>query len=94
MGLNPIFMSFPELYEALDRGTIFGYMAPIQLAEAYKHYEIGKYVVPTGSGAVLGSAHIGMNRNTWKRLPKEYSGDSLAVDHRLCRPLGRSTEHR
>ena len=42
----------PELYEALDRGTIYGYMAPIQLAHACKHYEVGKYVVRTGSGTV------------------------------------------
>jgi TRAP-type C4-dicarboxylate transport system substrate-binding protein len=74
LGINPIFMSFPEIYEALDRGTIFGYMAPIQLAHAYKHYEVAKYMVPTGSGAVIGSAHIGMNMKTWNKLPKDIQG--------------------
>lgn len=70
MGINPVFMSYAEIYEALDRGTIYGSDLVFQLSDAFKHYEVAKYVAEANSGGVL-AIPTAMNMKLWNSLPKD-----------------------
>lgn len=76
LGANPIFMSFSDMYEAMNRGTIdsLGDMA-IVLSNAFKLYEVVKYVTANnppgvhGNGGALASGFY-MSRKKFDALPK------------------------
>jgi TRAP-type C4-dicarboxylate transport system substrate-binding protein len=77
LGANPIFMSFSDLYEAMDRGTIdaIGDMAVV-LSNAFKLQEIVKcmyYNNPPGAGGNGGAMASGfyMTRKKFFAFPKE-----------------------
>jgi TRAP-type C4-dicarboxylate transport system substrate-binding protein len=77
IGGNPIFMSFADMYEAMNRGTVdaLGDMA-IVLANAFKHYEVVKAVYTNappgvhGNGGALASGFY-MSRKKFNALPKD-----------------------
>lgn len=68
LGANPIFMPYPEIYEAIDRGTISAYDCAIVLSHGFKHYEVTKCILLTNSGGSLASG-VFMNLKTFKSLP-------------------------
>jgi TRAP-type C4-dicarboxylate transport system substrate-binding protein len=77
LGANPIFMSFSDMYEAIDRGTIdaLGDMA-IVLSNPFKFYEIVKCVYsnnPPGQHGPGGAQASGfyMTRKKFNSFPKE-----------------------
>ncbi|MBW1786721.1 MAG: TRAP transporter substrate-binding protein DctP [Deltaproteobacteria bacterium] len=74
MGINPVFMSYADIYEALDRGTVFGSDLVFQLSDAFKHYEVAKFVSLANSGAVLAANHRMMNKKVFDSLPKDIQG--------------------
>lgn len=77
IGANPIFMSFADMYEAMNRGTVdaLGDMA-IVLANAFKHYEVVKAVYTNapagvnGNGGALASGFY-MSQKKFNALPKD-----------------------
>ncbi len=77
IGANPIFMSFPDMYEAINRGTIdaLGDMA-IVVAHAFKHYEVVRAVYSNappgvnGNGGALASGFF-MSRKKFDAFPKD-----------------------
>ena len=77
IGGNPIFMSFADMYEAMNRGTVdaLGDMA-IVLANAFKHYEVVKAVYSNappgvnGNGGALASGFY-MSQKKFSALPKD-----------------------
>jgi len=71
LGANPIFMAFPDLYEAMDRGTIdaIGDMAVV-LASGFKLYEVCKTVLLINAGGSLASGGF-MNLKVFKGLPPD-----------------------
>jgi len=77
LGANPIFMSFSDMYEAMNRGTIdaLGDMA-IVLSNAFKLYEVVKAVNTNappgvhGNGGALASGFY-MSLKKFNALPKE-----------------------
>jgi TRAP-type C4-dicarboxylate transport system substrate-binding protein len=69
-GLNPIFMSYSEIYEALDRGTIDAAEMVMMLSQTFKHYEVAKYVYMTNAGGALASG-VYMNRKVFNKFPKD-----------------------
>jgi len=70
MGINPVFMSYADIYEAMDRGTIDGVELVLMLSDAFKHYEVTKEVVLADTGFVVTCAAL-MNRKVWNSLPKD-----------------------
>ena len=66
----PLSVSIPELYEALQRGTLDYSFLNMGNIPAYRLYEPGKYTCgPVWSGA----GHlIVMGSRTWDKLPEEY----------------------
>ncbi|MCB2190484.1 MAG: TRAP transporter substrate-binding protein DctP [Deltaproteobacteria bacterium] len=69
LGINPVFMSYADIYEALDRGTIDGVELVLMLSDAFKHYEVVKdlYLAKTGFVVTCAAA---INLKVWNSLPK------------------------
>lgn len=70
VGLNPVFMSYADIYEALNRGTIDGSGFTYQLSDSYKHQEVIKYVLEFNAGVVLGTMEL-FNLKVWNSLPAD-----------------------
>ena len=68
-GASPVFMPPPELYLALQRGVIEGFMLPWHLTWAFKLHEVTPYITSTGLNNNLGI--VTMNLKKWKALNKE-----------------------
>src|SRR5919206_22972 len=77
LGANPIFMSFSDMYEAMNRGTVdaLGDMA-IVLSNAFKLNEVAKFVYTNapagvhGNGGALASGFY-MSQKKFNALPKD-----------------------
>ena len=69
-GASPVFMPPPDLYLALQRGVIEGFMLPWHLTWAFKLHEVTPYITDTGLNCNLGI--VTMNLKKWKALtPKD-----------------------
>jgi TRAP-type C4-dicarboxylate transport system substrate-binding protein len=68
LGANPIFMPYPDIYEAVDRGTISAFDGAIVLSNGFKHYEVAKCIHLINAGGSLASG-VFMNLKTFKGLP-------------------------
>ena len=70
LGANVLFMSYNDLYEAIDRGTIDGFQMAIALSDAFKHYEVVKciYKIDVAAAQACG---LTMNLDTFNKLPKD-----------------------
>jgi TRAP-type C4-dicarboxylate transport system substrate-binding protein len=67
-GGNPIAISIPEVYEALQRGVINGYSTtPMDQAAAVRLYESAKYLVDPGLGSYTMSEAV-INKGAWDSL--------------------------
>jgi TRAP-type C4-dicarboxylate transport system substrate-binding protein len=77
LGANPIFMSFSDMYEAMNRGTVdaLGDMA-IVLSNAFKLQEVAKFVYTNapagvhGNGGALASGFY-MSQKKFSALPRD-----------------------
>jgi len=81
MGINPVFMSYADIYEALERGTVFGSDFIFQLSDAFKHYEVGKYASMANSGAVLAATHHMINKKVFASLDKDIQDILMGMRH-------------
>src|SRR5690606_29218696 len=55
LDISPIFMSYADIYEGIERGVIDGAEATVLLTDSFKHYEIAKYMTIANSGFVVAS---------------------------------------
>ncbi len=77
LGANPIFMTFPDMYQAMERGTVdaLGDMA-LLLSNAFKLYEVARNVHMAnppgvkGNGGALASGFF-MTGKKFRELPPE-----------------------
>jgi len=69
LGSVPVGISTAESYEALQRGTIDGAIAPLSTIESYKHAEVCKYLTKVPVGGPLQMVII--NKDTYNQLGKE-----------------------
>lgn len=69
LGANPVPMAFPELFTALQQGTVDGQENPLTLIESAKFYEVQKYL--SLSGHIWGSVLLMINKTAFARLPKD-----------------------
>ena len=68
--MNPIFMAYSDIYEAMDRGTVDISNIAVTLSDAFKHYEVMKCVYMTNGGVAIATG-LFMNRDVFKKLPKD-----------------------
>lgn len=69
LGSVPVGISTAESYEALQRGTVDGSLAPLSTIESYKHAEVCKYLTKVPFGGSLQMLVI--NKGTYDKLGKE-----------------------
>lgn len=67
LGANPVPMAFPELFTALQQGTVDGQENPLAIIDSAKFYEVQKYL--SLSGHIWGSVLLMINKDLWQRLP-------------------------
>ena len=80
-GAAPLGIVITESYESLQRGTADGAVFGPSAAGTYNVDEVCKYLIMLPVGGVCGP--IGMNMNTWNRLPKDIQTmiDNLVPEH-------------
>jgi TRAP-type C4-dicarboxylate transport system substrate-binding protein len=68
-GAVPVQLKHGDMYLAMQRGVVDGIVFPLGAAKSFKLEEVTKYVFKTD----FFSYHLfmGMNLDTWNRLPKE-----------------------
>jgi len=71
LGLNPVFMGYASIYEAIDRGTLDAAEMTLSLSDTFKHQDIMKTVFVPRVGSLL-AAGICMNLKVYNGLPKEF----------------------
>lgn len=64
--VTPVNLTFPDIYSALERGTIDGATTYINEVVSYRHNEVAKHVVEIGIGQQTNI--IFMNRRVWDGL--------------------------
>jgi tripartite ATP-independent transporter DctP family solute receptor len=64
LGANPVPMALPELFTALQQGTVDGQENPMATIESYKFNEVQKFLSLTNHTYV--SAPLVFNRESWK----------------------------
>jgi TRAP-type C4-dicarboxylate transport system substrate-binding protein len=70
LGANPVFMSYNDIYEAIDRGTIGGSSISMIMSDALKHSEIMKGVL-MGNYAVSLAVGVYINQDVYKKMPPD-----------------------
>jgi len=69
-GMHSQVTTIPDIYEALARNQIQGYMLSASAFMMYKHYEVAKTYMDLGLSLVTG--HLVMNLDAYKKLPEPY----------------------
>lgn len=73
IGAQPVPISFPELYTALQQGTVDGQENPLFLIETSQFHEVQDYLSLTRH--IVNMNQIIINEDFYKSLPKEYQED-------------------
>jgi TRAP-type C4-dicarboxylate transport system substrate-binding protein len=66
-GMTSVVTTVPDIYEALSRNQVQGYMLSVSGFWHYKDYEVAKTYLDLGLSLVTG--HLFMNLNTFNKLP-------------------------
>jgi len=69
LGANPVPLPFPELYTALETGTVDGQENPFASIETSKFYEVQKYAATTGH--VYNPLVAIFSRKIWDKLTED-----------------------
>ena len=69
LGLSPVTIPTPDLYEAGDKGVIDGFVRPAELLVSRKLAEVAKYVTDVDLGHDL--FFVIMNQKKWDSLPPD-----------------------
>ena len=70
MGMKPVFLAITDVYEAVERGTVWGFENTLNLANDLKQYEVVNNLVLVKSGVVMSSATV-MNLKKFNSLSKK-----------------------
>ncbi len=69
LGVTPVGMTPPEIYDALQKGTVDGLLGDWDIAHGYKLYDVVKYhsLLPVGTSA----SFLAISTRTWSKLPAD-----------------------
>lgn len=70
LGAEPIFMAVNEIYEAAERGVIWGFENTLSLANDLKQGEVVGTLLKLDSGVVMGASTV-MNLDRWNSFSPE-----------------------
>jgi TRAP-type C4-dicarboxylate transport system substrate-binding protein len=71
IGGNPIGMTQPETYEALQKGVVDATLCPIETLKGWKQGEVINYVVDTSVIGYTTTMFVVMNKAKWEKLPED-----------------------
>ncbi|MDI6761800.1 MAG: TRAP transporter substrate-binding protein [Thermodesulfobacteriota bacterium] len=86
LGAEPIFMPLPDVYMAIETGTIDGLVTCPPLVLAFKLNEVAKHGIVTTFGCV--TEGVIMNQDSWKKVPDDQKKVIEAVGHNPFRTTG------
>lgn len=69
MGASPMPMAFPEIYQALQRGTLDAISMPVQYTLTSKFYEVVKFITVSDIEFLFSGFEV--NKKWWEGLPKD-----------------------
>ena len=70
LGAAPVAMPMSEAYDALAKGVAEGVIGPFEPMKGFRLADVVKYGIPIDS-AWSNTAFVVMNKNTWKKIPKD-----------------------
>ncbi len=70
VGITPVQSNLNEAYTSLQTGVYHGWVMVPDATVSFKLHEVARHYVMTDFGAIANTL-ITINRNTWKKLPKE-----------------------
>ena len=70
LGMKPVFLAITDVYEAVERGTVWGFENTLNLANDLKQYEVVNNLVTMRSGVVMSSSTF-MNLKKFNSLSKK-----------------------
>jgi len=80
LGANPIFLSYSEIYEAMERGTVSSFEIAMNMSVAFKHHEVVKCIyMQNVGGALAGGTFI--NRKLFNRFPQDLQKMFVTLRH-------------
>ncbi len=71
LGGNPVAMSQPETYEALQKGVVEATFCPIETLKGWKQAEVIDYVTDTSIIGYTTAMFVTMNLEKWNSLPDD-----------------------
>lgn len=71
LGGNPVGMSQPETYEALQRGVVEATLCPVETLKGWKQGEVINSVIDTTAIGYTTAMFVVMNKSKWDSLPAE-----------------------
>ena len=83
LGANPISMSYNDIYEAIDKGTIWGFDMGYMISDGFKHYEVVKCVYEHNTGTSIGGG-VFLNADIFKKFPKDIQETFLTLRKELA----------
>lgn len=87
--VSPVSLPFPDIYSAMERGTIDGAMTYVPLIGPTSQNEVGKYVVEPNLGQ--NSNVVMMNLNTWNSLNQKQQAVIDGLQNPLLVKLARAS---
>jgi TRAP-type C4-dicarboxylate transport system substrate-binding protein len=77
LGATPVMLRMPEVYMALQKGTLDGTTAQGEAIQGFRFYEVIKYY--TKPGLIPGPHFLIMNLNVWNSMPADVQNQILSV---------------
>ncbi len=69
LGGAPVFLAWPDVYEAFQRGTVESAVAGVTPMVAFRIYEVGKHGTLLNFNSPMN--YLIMNLDTWNKLPQD-----------------------
>lgn len=92
-GAVPVTTTMPEMYPALQRGTVDGVLTPAVIHLSFKLYEVSKYIMST-PGINLMVSSFSANKNAFETLSKNFQQVLLEAGKKQERKVQAEAEAR
>lgn len=79
LGAQPVGMSQPETYEALQKGVVDATFCPMETLQGWKQGEVIQAVTDSRCVGYTTSMFVVMNKTKWEQLPQDVKDVILAV---------------
>jgi TRAP-type C4-dicarboxylate transport system substrate-binding protein len=82
LGGVPVSLGAPEIYQAIEKGTLDGALANPAFALGYKWDEVTKYYYPISFGGL--GQFVAINKSSWEKIPPDLQKRVTALHDIAC----------